>query len=83
MNDDADLVTMTLHIDDALAEIERMRAKILRMSELTGAAAAVLNAIHRAGGWHVADPQHQDRLHRALEALEEAVLAVLNAERTA
>jgi len=38
----------------------------------------VLNAIHRAGGWHVADPQHQDRLRLALEALEGAVVAVLN-----
>lgn len=72
---------ITLHIEDALVEINRLRAKTLRLAELTGAGAAVLNAIHRAGGWHVADPQHQERLRLALEALEEAVVSVLNAER--
>lgn len=81
MTDDADLVAITLHIEDALVEINRLRAKTLRLAEVTGAGAAVLNAIHRAGGWHVADHQHQERLRLALEALEEAVVSVLNAER--
>lgn len=78
MTDDADLIRITMDVEDALAEIERLRRRLLGMTELTGAAAAVLNAIHRAGGWHVADPQHQDRLRLALEALEGAVVAVLN-----
>ena len=43
-----------------------------------GAAVAVLTAIHRAGGWHVVDPIHQDRMRAALDALESAVEATLN-----
>lgn len=78
MNDDADLIRISMDVEDALVEIDRLRRRLLNMTELTGAAAAVLNAIHRAGGWHVADPQHQDRLRKALEALEEAVVAALN-----
>lgn len=78
MTDDADLIRITMDVEDALIEIERLRRRLLGMTELTGAASAVLNAIHRAGGWHVADPQHQDRLRLALEALEGAVVAVLN-----
>lgn len=78
MTEDADLIRITMDVEDALAEIERLRRRLLGMTDLTGAAAAVLNAIHRAGGWHVADPQHQDPLRKALEALEEAVVAALN-----
>jgi len=78
VTEDADLIRITMDVEDALAEIERLRRRLLGMTELTGAAAAVLNAIHRAGGWHVADPQHQERLRLALEALESAVVAVLN-----
>lgn len=78
MTDDADLIRITLDVEDALVEIDRLRRRLLGLTELTGAAVAVLTAIHRAGGWHVADPQHQDRLRLALEALEGAVVAVLN-----
>jgi len=78
VNDDADLIRISMDVDDALVEIDRLRRRLLNMTELTGAAAAVLNAIHRAGGWHVADPQHQERLRLALDALESAVVAVLN-----
>ena len=78
MTDDADLIRITLDVEDALVEIDRLRRRLLGLTELTGAAAAVLNAIHRAGGWHVADPMHQERLRLALDALESAVVAVLN-----
>lgn len=78
MTDDADLIRITMDVEDALIEIERLRRRLLGLTELTGAAAAVLNAIHRAGGWHVADPMHQERLRLALDALESAVVAVLN-----
>lgn len=78
MTDDADLIRITMDVEDALVEIDRLRRRLLGLTELTGAAAAVLNAIHRAGGWHVADPQHQERLRLALDALESAVVAVLN-----
>jgi len=78
VTDDADLIRITMDVEDALIEIERLRRRLLGLTELTGAAAAVLNAIHRAGGWHVADPMHQERLRLALDALESAVVAVLN-----
>lgn len=64
--------------EDLLAENARLRRKILRQAELAGAGAAVLNAIHRAGGWHVADPHHQPRLRAALDALENAVVTAIN-----
>jgi hypothetical protein len=78
---------MTLELDparvpisyaDAIDEIQRLRRRLLKQTELTGAAVAVLSAIHRAGGWHVADPQHQERLRAALDALEAATVAVVD-----
>lgn len=78
MTDDADLIRISMDVEDALVEIDRLRRRLLGLTELTGAAAAVLSATHRAGGWHVADPQHQERLRLALDALESAVVAVLN-----
>ena len=78
MTDDADLIRITLDVEDALVEIDRLRRRLLGLTELTGAAVAVLTAIHRAGGWHVVDPIHQDRMRAALDALESAVEATLN-----
>lgn len=78
MTDDADLIRITLDVEDALVEIDRLRRRLLGLTELTGAAVAVLTAIHKAGGWHVVDPIHQDRMRAALDALESAVEATLN-----
>ena len=61
------------------AEIVRLRRVSRLVSEITGAAAGTLNAIHRAGGYQVFDPQHQDEIQRAIRAQEAAVLQVLNA----
>jgi hypothetical protein len=78
MTEDTELTRITMDIQEALAEVERMRRRLLCVTELTGAAVAVLTAIHRAGGWHVADPLHQERLRLALDALEGAVVAVID-----
>jgi hypothetical protein len=58
-------------------EIDRLRAKVLRHGNVLGAAAALLNAIHRAGGYHIADPKHQDRIQASMAALEAAVVEAL------
>ncbi len=34
----------------------------------------LLEAIHRAGGWNVFDPLHQDSIHAAMTTLEIALL---------
>ena len=65
-------------MQEAANEIARLRRALLHQVELTGAAVAVLSAIHRAGGWHVVDPIHQDLMRDALSALAGAVEAVLN-----
>lgn len=78
MTDDADLIRITMDVEDALIEIERLRRRLLGMTELTGAAVAVLSSIHKAGGWHVLDPSHQDHMRASLDALEAAVEAMLN-----
>ena len=82
MTEDTELERMPMDIQEALAEVERMRRRLLCVTELTGAAVAVLTAIHRAGGWHVADPLHQERLRLALDALEGAVVAVIDGAGT-
>ena len=75
---DLDASPTTMTIIDCAAEIARLRRALLHHTELTGAAVAVLTAIHKAGGWHVVDPIHQDRMRAALDALESAVEATLN-----
>jgi hypothetical protein len=63
---------------DLLAEISQLRAKLLRQTNVVGAGAAVLNAIHRAGGYHVFDPGHQGFVQRSIQALENAVTEAIN-----
>lgn len=75
---DLDASPIPMTIIDCAAEITRLRRALLHHTELTGAAVAVLTAIHKAGGWHVVDPIHQDRMRAALDALESAVEATLN-----
>lgn len=75
---DLDASPITRDLDACAHEIARLRRALLRQTELTGAAVAVLTAIHQAGGWHVVDPIHQDRMRAALDALESAVEAALN-----
>jgi hypothetical protein len=75
---DLDASPIPMTIIDCAAEITRLRRALLHHTELTGAAVAVLTAIHRAGGWHVVDPIHHDRMRAALDALESAVEATLN-----
>lgn len=58
-------------------EVARLRAKVLRQGNVLGAAAGLLNAIHRAGGYHIADPQHQERIQTNMRALEAAVVEAL------
>lgn len=73
-----DTTPMAMDLDACAIEIARLRRALLRQTELTGAAVAVLTAIHQAGGWHVVDPIHQDRMRAALDALESAAEAALN-----
>ncbi len=75
---DLDASPIPMTIIDCAAEIARLRRGLLHHTELTGAAVAVLTAIHKAGGWHVVDPIHQDRMRAALDALESAAEATLN-----
>ena len=56
------------------------RATALVHRQIAAAAAATLNAIHRAGGYVVHEPDHRDRIQRALAALEQAVVVALNGE---
>lgn len=63
--------------DDKAEEIARLRAKVLRLGNVLGAAAGMLNAIHRAGGYHVFDPAHQERVGAAMRALEESVVEAM------
>ena len=65
--------------DDLRATAQALRARLLQHTNLLGAGVAVLNAIHRAGGYHVFDPQHQERIFRAMQALENAVTEAINA----
>lgn len=73
-----DATPMAINLDAYVIEIARLRRALRHHTELTGAAVAVLTAIHKAGGWHVVDPIHQDRMRAALDALESAVEATLN-----
>lgn len=80
------VITVQEHtIQAGRAELEHLRAECaaLRMqcSALTGAGAAVLNAIHRAGGYHVYDTVHQVRVQRGIEALFKAVTEVIEARQ--
>lgn len=43
-------------------------------TDLRVAIVHLLEAIHRAGGWHVFDPCHQDSIHAAMTALENELL---------
>jgi hypothetical protein len=72
---------MVLQIDqlreqcgDQAAELAVLRR---HCSALTGAGAGLLDALHRAGGWHVADPGHQPRISQAMAAQEAAVVNAL------
>lgn len=62
---------------DLVEEIDRLRARLLRHGNVVGAAAALLNAIHRAGGYQVADPANHERIQRGMQALEAAVVEAL------
>jgi hypothetical protein len=66
--------------EELLETILQLRRRLLHHANLTGASASVLNAIHRAGGYVVFDPHHQDRVSRAMRALENAVTETLNHE---
>lgn len=48
------------------------------LSEIAGAARAVLKQIHEAGGWHVFDEHRQPAMQRAMAALEAATVAALD-----
>jgi hypothetical protein len=75
---DLDASPITHDLDACAHEIARLRGLMLRQTELLGAAVAVLSSIHKAGGWHVLDPSHQDHMRASLDALEAAVEAMLN-----
>ena len=75
---DLDASPITRDLDACAHEIARLRGLMRRQSELLGAAVAVLSSIHKAGGWHVLDPSHQDHMRASLDALEAAVEAMLN-----
>ncbi len=75
-NESADDIANLL--DEAIAELKRLRARVLAHQQVMGAAAATLNDIHRAGGYHVVDPIHQPTVQRAITALEQAVVEVVN-----
>lgn len=62
---------------DLFDEIDRLRAKLLRQNNVIGAAAALLNSIHRAGGYTIPAPEHQNRIQRSMRALEAAVVEAL------
>lgn len=64
-------------IEQLQADLAELRARLLNQTNIVGAGAAVLDAIHRAGGYHVFDPQHHDRVERALDALGQAVTTAL------
>lgn len=70
---DRQLTPQDLH--HILAELAELR---LAMSNMTGAAAGVLNAIHRAGGYTVFDPRHRVHVQRCMRALEDTTVAWLN-----
>lgn len=59
--------------DAMAAEIARLRNRLLRQTNLVGAATGLLVAIARAGGYHIADTQHQQPIQAAMRALENAV----------
>lgn len=65
-------------LDEASAELKRLRARVLAHQQVVGAAAGMLNAIHRAGGYHVVDPIHQLRVQHAITTLEQSVMEVIN-----
>ena len=65
--------------EDLLEITAQLRRRLLQHSNLLGAGVAVLNAIHRSGGYQVFDPQHQERVGRALQALENSVTEAINA----
>ena len=59
------------------ADFHAMAGRVARLewqlSAMTGAAAAVLHAIDKAGGYHVFDPGYQEAVHRAFNSLAHAV----------
>lgn len=80
------VITVQEHtIQAGRAELEHLRAECAALRQqcatLTGAGAAVLNAIHRAGGYNVYDPQHQGRIQRGIEALGDAVTSTIAARQ--
>jgi hypothetical protein len=56
---------------------QQMASRIARLewllSNMTGAAAAVLHSIDKAGGYQVFDAHHQEPIHRAFNALAHSV----------
>lgn len=60
-----------------MADFQILAGKVAKLewqlSNMTGAAAAVLHAINKAGGYHVFDPVFQEPVHRAFNALAHAV----------
>lgn len=73
MTDYTDTHRPEMDLDACITEIARLRAKQLRQAAIAGAGAALLEAIHRAGGYHVADPAHQPQIQHAMRALELAL----------
>lgn len=49
-----------------------------QLTNLRGAVASLLAAIHRAGGWQVADPALAGLIERAMDALETALQSSLD-----
>lgn len=64
----------------ALAQEKADLAK--QLAALTGAAAAMLHAVHKAGGYSVFDESHRDEVHRAIQILARTVADRLEAVNT-
>lgn len=68
--------------DDLRKMAEEIAYLRLQVSNITGAAAAAVHAIHKAGGYVVFDPCHQEPVKQAINGLAHAVADRLESTRS-
>ena len=73
-----DLAPPAPSMDDLLEIIEAQSRRILRDTNIRGAVAALLYEIHCAGGYHVFDPDRQERVDHVIQSLQNAMMEAVN-----
>ena len=65
-------------VTELLEIIQAQSRRILRDTNIRGAVAALLYEIHCAGGYHVFDPDRQERVDHVIQSLQNAMMEAVN-----